>query len=75
MITLEHFDEVDMRVGTITAVSIEKSEPFIYNRRCQFFVPDACKKVGDRSGRLKNWQYRSWRKLCQHYFLILMEQF
>ena len=31
-------------------------------------MPDACKKVGDRSGRLKNWQYRSWRKLCQHYF-------
>ena len=32
MITLGHFDDVDMRVGTITAVSIEKSEPFIYNR-------------------------------------------
>ena len=24
MITLEHFDEVDMRVGTITAVSLNK---------------------------------------------------
>ena len=24
MITIEHFDEVDMRVGTITAVSLNK---------------------------------------------------
>lgn len=26
MITLEHFDEVDMRVGTITAVSLNKGQ-------------------------------------------------